>query len=196
MLSSVSLTSPAAAGEFVRWDDAFDATELAAIEKYGDSLTRQKADVSNAHANYGDLHIRVTNLAWMYRAPEAAWLYQRLEEMVLRLNAEFFRYDLFGLAEGLQYTVYDGSEGSHFDWHKDHVARGEPRKISLSLQLSEGSAYEGCDLQLQADGDIQNAPRSRGTLIAFPSYALHRVTPIRKGVRKSLVVWAAGPEFR
>ncbi len=76
----------------------------------------------------------------------------------------------------------DGSEGGHFDWHKDHGnTREEPRKISLSLQLSQGNAYEGCDLQLQSAGHIQTAPRSRGALIAFPSYALHRVTPIQRG---------------
>ena len=195
MLSSVCATSPAPAGEFVQWEDAFSAAELAAIEKYGDSLTRRKADLSGRRAGYDN--IRITHVAWIEREPATAWLYQRLEDIVLRLNAEFFRYELFGLAESLQYTVYDGSEGGHFDWHKDHGnTREEPRKISLSLQLSQGNAYEGCDLQLQSAGHIQTAPRSRGALIAFPSYALHRVTPIQRGVRKSLVIWAAGPEFR
>ena len=195
MLSSFSTTSPAPAGEFVLWEDAFSVGELTAIEKYGDGLTRQKADLSGRRADTDN--IRTTNVAWIERELQIAWLYQRLEDMVLRLNAEFFRYELFGLAESFQYTVYHGSEGGHFDWHKDHGnAREEPRKISLSLQLSQGNAYEGCDLQLQSAGHIQTAPRSRGTLIAFPSYALHRVTPIQAGARKSLVIWAAGPEFR
>ena len=195
MLSSLSTTSPAPAGECVLWEDAFSAAELTAIEKYGDSLARQKADLSGRRAGYDD--IRITDVAWIERAPQIAWLYQRLEDIVLRLNAEFFRYELFGLAENLQYTVYHGAEGGHFDWHKDHGnVQEEPRKISLSLQLSQGDAYEGCDLQLQSAGHIQTAPRTRGTLIAFPSYVLHRVTPIRTGARKSLVMWAAGPEFR
>jgi PKHD-type hydroxylase len=195
MLSSLSATSPAPAGEFVLWEDAFSAAELTAIEKYGDGLTRQKADLSGRRAGYDD--IRITDVAWIEREPAIAWLYQRLEDMVLRLNAQFFRYELFGLAKGFQYTVYHGSEGGHFDWHKDHGnAWEEPRKISLSLQLSQGDAYEGCDLQLQSAGHIQTAPRSRGTLIAFPSYSLHRVTPISSGTRKSLVVWVTGPEFQ
>jgi PKHD-type hydroxylase len=104
---------------------------------------------------------------------------------------------LHGLAESLQYTIYHGAEGGHFDWHRDQGdAHEEPRKISLSLQLSDGSSYEGCALELHSSGGVQAAPRKRGTLIAFPSYVLHRVTPIRSGIRKSLVVWAAGPEFR
>jgi PKHD-type hydroxylase len=182
-------------GEFVQWDDVLSAAELAAIEKYGDSLTPQKAELSGGRAGYDD--IRITHVAWIARNAETAWLYQRLEDIVLRLNSAFFRYELFGLAESFQYTVYHGSQGSHFDWHKDHGnAREEPRKISLSLQLSDGAFYEGCDLELHAGGEIQTVPRRRGTLIAFPSYVLHRVTPIRKGVRKSLVIWAAGPQFR
>lgn len=195
MLSSVLAAAPVSAGEFVQWDDAFSAAELAAIEKYGDSLTPQKADLSDIRTGYDD--IRITTVAWIEREPETVWLHQRLEEIVLRLNAEFFRYELFGLSEKFQYTVYNGPEGSHFDWHRDngnvHV---EPRKISLSLQLSDGAAYQGCDLELHSAGHVQTAPRTRGTLIAFPSYVLHRVTPIRSGVRKSLVIWAAGPEFR
>lgn len=176
MLSSVLATSPAPAGEFVRWDDAFSAAELAAIERYGDGL--------------------ITNVAWIERKPATAWLYQRLEELVLRLNAEFFRYELFGLSESFQYTINDSSEGGHFDWHKDHGNDRAPRKISLSLQLSDGNAYQGSDLELHSGCQVQAAPRTRGTLIAFPSYVLRRVTPTRSGVRKSLLAWAVGPEFR
>ena len=72
----------------------------------------------------------------------------------------------------------------------------EPRKISLSLQLTDPSCYRGCDLVLEAGDGPYSAERTRGTLIAFPSYVLHRVTPIESGIRKSLVIWVAGPEFR
>ncbi len=72
----------------------------------------------------------------------------------------------------------------------------EPRKLSLSLQLSDPARYQGCDLELSYGDGVQQAPRSRGTVIAFPSYVLHRVTPIASGTRKSLVIWASGPDFR
>jgi PKHD-type hydroxylase len=51
-------------------------------------------------------------------------------------------------------------------------------------------------LQTHVGKEIASAPRERGTVIAFPSYVLHRVTPITSGVRKALVVWAMGPKFR
>ena len=194
MLASRLATLPAPAGLYVMWQEAFSNAELDAIEAYGDSLAQQKADLSGKRATYDT--IRITNVAWIERGAQTAWLYQRLEQMVLQLNEQFFRYELYGLSESFQYTVYHGAQGGHFDWHKDHGnAREEPRKISLSLQLSQSDDYEGCDLELQGD-HVQAAPRSRGTLIAFPSYMLHRVTPIVSGIRKSLVVWAAGPEFR
>ena len=195
MLSLLPATSPVSAGEFVLWEDAFSTAEIDAIEKYGDGLTQQKADLSGRRAGYDN--IRITNVAWIERNSETSWLTARLEEIVLRLNSQFFGYELYGLAESFQYTIYHGGEGGHFDWHKDHGnAQEEPRKISLSLQLSDSSSYEGCALELHSSGSVQAAPKKRGTLIAFPSYVLHRVTPIRSGMRKSLVVWAAGPEFR
>jgi PKHD-type hydroxylase len=66
----------------------------------------------------------------------------------------------------------------------------------LSLQLSNPSDYQGCDLQVRAGNQIDTAPLARGTLIAFPANVLHQVTPIESGTRKALVVWAVGPEFR
>ena len=73
---------------------------------------------------------------------------------------------------------------------------GKPRKLSLSVQLTDPSQYEGCDLQFQVSDKVGVAPRKRGTVIAFPSFFLHRVTPIISGTRKALVAWATGPEFR
>jgi PKHD-type hydroxylase len=115
----------------------------------------------------------------------------------MQINAEFYSFDLFGLEPGFQYTIYDGAEGGHYDWHVDLGGHDvEFRKISLSLQLTDPSDYQGCDLILQAGSGPFGAERARGTLIAFPSYVLHRVTPIQAGIRKSLVIWVAGPPFR
>jgi len=68
--------------------------------------------------------------------------------------------------------------------------------VTISLQLSGPDDYEGCELQVRAGNKIDVAPKERGTLIAFPANVLHQVTPIRSGLRRSLVVWAVGPEFR
>jgi PKHD-type hydroxylase len=177
------------------WKDAFTPKEVDAIVAYGDSLAPMKAEIAG-RKHHTD-HLRITRVAWMERKPEIQWLHARLEEMVLRINAQFFNFDLFGLNEAFQYTVYEGAEGGHYGWHVDVGERNyEPRKISLSLQLSDPSGYQGGDLMLQAGDGEYKAEKARGALIAFPSFVLHRVMPVTSGTRKSLVIWVAGPEFR
>lgn len=179
----------------VVWKDAFTPREVDAIVAYGDQLAPMKAELAGRSESADDQ--RITRVAWMERKPGIEWLHARLEEMVLRINAEFYRYDLYGLKEAFQYTIYEGAEGGHYGWHVDVGERNyEPRKISLSLQLSEPSDYEGGELVLEAGAGPQLAEKARGTLIAFPSFVLHRVVPVTSGIRKSLVIWVAGPEFR
>jgi PKHD-type hydroxylase len=190
--------SPVLSGALVAWQGLFNDAELDAIAGLGDTLALEKAELSAAGQGYENL--RRTLVAWVERKPETDMLYRRIEEAVLALNARFFRFDLSGLAS-FQYALYGGPEGGHFDWHKDYGRdpsdpTREPRKLTLSLQLSDPSDYQGCDLQVRAGNQIDIAPRARGTLVAFPANVLHQVTPIRSGVRKALVVWAVGPEFR
>jgi PKHD-type hydroxylase len=179
-------------GPIAVWKDLFAPKELDAIEAYGDSLMPERA------GTVGDVeHGRITRIAWILRKPEMEWLFAKLEKAVLEINAQFYSFDLFGLEQAFQYTIYDGAEGGHYDWHVDLGGHDtEFRKISLSLQLTEPSRYEGCDLVLQAGSGPFNAERARGTLIAFPSYVLHRVTPVQSGIRKSLVIWVNGPPYR
>ena len=183
-------------GGTVAWQGLFGAAELDRLERLCDSLVLEQARLTGD----GDVSIRATKVAWVYRQPETEDLYRKMEEIVLRLNAEHFRSDLSGLT-ALQYAVYSDAEGGYFDWHNDYGRDRndpgqEPRKLTLSLQLSDADAYEGCDLQVRAAHPVDVAPRQRGALVAFRATALHRVTPITRGVRKSLVAWAAGPEYR
>jgi PKHD-type hydroxylase len=174
-------------------EDVFTPAELDAIEQLGDRLVQRQATIKSGQLNAA---IRVTRIAWITPEPEHRQLFARVGAAVQRLNAEFFRFDVKEL-EPMQYTVYQHSEGGHYGWHVDcGVNNPAPRKLSLSLQLSDPASYEGCDLQFQFGPAIDTAPRTRGALIAFPSFYLHRVTPVVSGTRKALVIWANGPEFR
>jgi PKHD-type hydroxylase len=162
-------------------------------------LPQQQAALTGDKAGY-DNSIRRTRVAWLERNAQTYAFYRRMEEIVLGLNRQFFQFDLSGLAP-MQYAVYHASEQGHFDWHTDYGReRGheqhEPRKLSLSLQLSQPSQYQGGELQAQIRSKVETASKTRGALIAFPSYVLHRVTPVTFGARKSLVIWALGPEYR
>jgi PKHD-type hydroxylase len=183
-------------GGMVVWRNLFTPKELEALEQQCDALVLEEAKLNT----YGVHPIRTTKVAWVTRTPQTEDLYHRMEAIVLRLNAEHFRADLSGLST-MQYAVYRESESGYFDWHSDYGRdRGdpgqEPRKLTLSLQLSDGASYDGCDLEARAVHPLDVAPRARGTLVAIRSNVLHRVTPITRGVRKSLVAWATGPEYR
>jgi PKHD-type hydroxylase len=184
-------------GGALEWHGLFGVAELDRLERHCDGLALEQARVTGDGYN----SIRTTKVAWVHRNSEATEnLYRKMEEIVLRLNAEHFRSELSGLTT-LQYAVYSQSEAGYFDWHIDYGRdpndpTQEPRKITLSLQLSDATSYDGCDLEVRAAHLIDVAPRQRGALVAFRANALHRVTPITRGIRKSLVAWAAGPEYR
>lgn len=183
-------------GGSVSWRGLFSPAQLDALEALCDGLPLEPARLTGQST----ASIRTTRVAWLHRNAQTEDLYLRMEAVVLRLNADLFHFDLTGLTT-MQYAVYRQDEAGYFDWHNDYGRyRGdpgqEPRKITLSLQLSDGGAYDGCDLEVRAAHPVDVAPRERGALMAFRANALHRVTPVTRGVRKSLVIWAAGPEFR
>jgi PKHD-type hydroxylase len=114
-----------------------------------------------------------------------------------QLNGQYYRFDLYGFLEDFQYTVYLGGEAGHYDWHIDAGASTvSPRKLSLVLQLSDPSEYEGGELQFMTSSGITTVRKEKGFVVAFPSYTLHRVTPVTSGIRKTIVVWITGPAFR
>ena len=70
------------------------------------------------------------------------------------------------------------------------------RKVSVIVQLSDTSEYKGGELQINTGGQIKTIPKVKGSVVIFPSYLLHRVTPVTTGLRKSLVLWAGGGHYK
>jgi PKHD-type hydroxylase len=106
----------------------------------------------------------------------------------------WFKYDLFGLVDEIQFAKY--SVGDGFGWHLDAGGgQTSTRKLSMSVQLCDGDEYAGGDLELCACPQL-DPRRRRGTIIVFPSFLAHQVTPVIRGTRYSLVAWAHGPTFK
>ena len=123
---------------------------------------------------------------------ETAWLYRRISDL-FEVSNQWYRYRIAAIAEPLLYCEYL-CEGK-FDWHVDcGEAPTGTRKLSLSIQLSGASEYEGGGLEFAPNGELHNA-RSVGTAVVFPSFTWHRITSVAWGVRRSLVAWAHGPTF-
>jgi predicted 2-oxoglutarate/Fe(II)-dependent dioxygenase YbiX len=125
-----------------------------------------------------------------------AWLYDRIWAAAQECNRQFFCVDLKGVEANIQLARYDSSEQGFYDWHTDFAGLRPLRKISVSIQLSRPDEYEGGDLELLYGNQPQPMDKARGAFIAFPSFLLHRVTPVIRGTRWSLVAWVLGDRWR
>ena len=172
------------------WDCFLTIEECKKIIKYANFLNSKiKATVRSE-----DIESRESEVTWMPPSEEIRWLYERLTSTIIKLNNQFFHFDLFGIIEPLQFTNYKSPKGK-FDMHVDSSYNTVIRKLSVSIQLTNPKKYKGGDLNLYLDRKKITMKKEQGCLIVFPSYVLHEVTPIIKGERNSLVVWTTGKSF-
>lgn len=180
---------------FVSWTDTFSEDQLKNIVEYLDTLPKEPGTVDGGN---DDGVVRKSSVAWVSNdSPQASELYDRMAFIARSINSKFFGFDLFGFVEDMQYTVYEGNEQGHYTWHMDFSDTSpSSRKLTLVLQLSSPEDYEGGELQTLTSYNEQTIDKKLGLVAAFPSWTLHRVTPVTKGIRKTLVIWVAGPQFR
>lgn len=119
---------------------------------------------------------------------DSEWIYKLLADRVGRMNQFGYDFDLSGIYGDLQLLEYN--EGGHYDWHMD-IGPGiaAHRKLSIIVQLSNPDEYEGGEVRFKASEKEHILPKDQGLLCVFPSYILHKVEPITKGKRYSLVTW-------
>ncbi len=144
-----------------------------------------------------DEEYRRSKISWIPKIENFKWLYEKVGIMVNEANENLWNFDLVGMTEQFQYTEYDQNYKGHYDWHMD-VGNGDTskRKITLVLQLSDPSEYEGGELQFMISKDIITFSREKGSVVCFPSFFMHRVKPVTRGNRKSLPIFISGPPFR
>ena len=138
--------------------------------------------------------VRECRIAWLY-GNDIDFAFRRVTDAVIDVNNKFFNFDLFGLAEGFQFTRYD-APSDHYGMHIDKVLHREVRKLSLTIQLSDPSDYDGGELALQFGSTPELPTNEQGKMVVFPSYTLHEVRPVTRGTRYSLVAWVTGKPFK
>ena len=111
--------------------------------------------------------------------------------------------------ESMQFTIY--KKNQHYDWHADNLERaydedhhpnyrGKIRKLSLGVSLTDPKKYEGGEFYFKFG--IEKMPtkisafKKQGSVIVFPSFVYHKVTPVTKGTRYSLINWSLGAPWR
>ena len=177
------------------FSSAFTLNELSKIKEIGDKTSKQVAVVGGGEDGGVVSDYRKSEIGWIDEIPETEWLYSKIADYANTANKEMWNFDIWGYHDALQYTTYYG-DGGHYDWHADLGPAISNRKLSVVLQLSDPSEYEGGDLQMNPGGNILTVEKGVGTLCFFPSFLLHRVTPLTSGVRKSLVTWLCGANLR
>ena len=164
----------------------------------GRNEPKQNAEVGNKQGVTGgviDTQTRTSHISWIpfSKTPE---MYKDIENIMKTTNGNHFGFDGMQITEMAQYTEYP--EGGFYEWHVDNdvnCAHEPPvRKISMTLLLSPENEFEGGDLELMAEGKI--AKIKQGHAVFFASFIRHRVKPVTRGRRQSLVMWFGGTPFK
>jgi PKHD-type hydroxylase len=141
--------------------------------------------------------VRDSNICWLDQTDDLNWLFTKIAQNCLEVNKIFFKFDLNGISESLQFTNYkapSGKYGKHIDCSGSGATPS--RKLSITIQLTDPNEYEGGELFLYDSEKPTIMDKEQGSLIVFPSYILHEVKPVTKGERNSLVCWVTGKPFR
>ena len=173
----------------------FTPEQCQLIINAGRAEPQETAQVGGGAAGTIDTKVRTSHISWIpfKKMPE---MYKTIETLMHKTNNNHFGFEGMQLTEPAQYTEYPS--GGFYDWHidSDVDCKNEPpvRKISMTCLLSHESEFEGGGLELMSDGKI--ARPKQGQAIFFASFIRHRVIPISKGVRKSLVMWFGGTPLK
>jgi len=198
MLYPIPPRNSAGKDDTAYWEGFFSEEELNTILSLSEWHQPQEAIVGALKSEVVDKNIRRSQVSWLYVTPETEWIWSRVAKTIAEVNRTFFRLDLTGCYEPMQLSMYKHSNEGFYDWHVDAspYSKHVPRKLSMSLLLSDPSEFEGGDLQAQLSNETKTLENKKGRAWFFPSYVLHRVTPVTKGIRRSLVLWVGGPEFK
>ena len=142
--------------------------------------------------------VRTSQVAWLRRTHDTDWLYARLAAVAQEARDAYYPFHLSGFWEPLQVSRYIGSDRGHYSEHKDlGPGATSVRKLSLVCLLSPRSEFGGGTLRMLGKSHSDKACHelSQGTVIAFPAWELHAVSPVTRGERASLVAWVCGPPF-
>tara|TARA_R100001377_G_scaffold84015_1_gene66668 strand:+ start:1785 stop:2417 length:633 start_codon:yes stop_codon:yes gene_type:complete len=178
---------------------------LAVTGNYGKKKKLNKDDINNLKKK------RDSNVSWL----NDTWIYKEIQPYIHQANSSAgwnFEWDR---SEMCQFTKYKLNQ--YYDWHCDSWEKpyekkgpenGKIRKLSVTCQLTDGSDYEGGELEFDFrnyDPHVRDQFKHlrqakeilpKGSIIVFPSHVWHRVKPVTSGVRYSLVLWNLGYPFK
>ena len=191
----------------------------AVITEAFDDLLKLEDSASDGLVDGDDLNKKIRD-SKVYFMSSSNWLGGLIWYYIQQANEKNFRYDLTDFDNGqMQYTIY--GKDQFYTWHRDQdidtayeckvfpssggntaedkvMLMGEHvRKLSFSLQLNGSNDYKGGELEIEDNAsNLHEMEKAQGNLTIFDSRLRHRVNPVSKGVRRSLVGWVVGPRWR
>jgi len=188
---------------YVYWNNAFSNEEITNIENYMryDTDGAKPATVFNQNESVENI-ARKSQVYFFHKNKKTSWFFDKLNYYIDQLNNDYYNFDLNGY-DSVQYTEYHSSVLGKYDWHMDTFIGGEipnneidTRKLSVIVMMSDPNKdFAGGKFELNSGAEAE-VPMEKGKLIMFPSFLLHRVTPVTQGIRKTLVTWVVGPKFK
>tara|TARA_R100000353_G_scaffold27165_2_gene22882 strand:+ start:1042 stop:1656 length:615 start_codon:yes stop_codon:yes gene_type:complete len=182
------------------------------VIKYCKSLKSKKGLVGTKGKDVRkDVKVRDSNIVFT----SERWIYRQIHPFIHSANRNAGWNFHWNFSEPIQFTEY--KKGQYYDWHYDmfkdpfnapdnNNLNKKVRKLSAVISLSDGNKYEGGDLEFyygdsrfrknkKSDFEIPKEMRNKGSIIVFPAFVFHRVTPVTKGTRHSLVNWNVGNPY-
>lgn len=179
------------------WDNVFTEMELNLITNYLSNVKLEKGRIGN---NEGIINTTTRNsdVNFFSCNSDTNWIFNKFNFIISSINDQFYNFDLEGY-DAIQYSEYKSSEKGEYDFHMDtglDVSDILPRKLSLAMLLNDN--FEGGEFQINPGTEkyAMTVETKKNRAILFPSFLIHRVAPVTKGIRKSLVIWTLGPKFR
>ncbi len=186
----------------IYWENFLSDDDIEKIHshiKYFDGNTTGKSEIGKGKISNGiiNLELRNNDIIWIGEIKETKWLFDKIKNAVSNANNLIYKFELIG-AEPFQYSIYDMKEKAHYDWHNDILIDENKhlRKLTMSILLSDTSEYEGGSFLFSPEGKPFEMEQKKGRLILFPSWIPHKINPVIKGKRISLVTWFYGKAFK
>jgi PKHD-type hydroxylase len=158
----------------------------------------QPATIGFENGFHEDKQIRRSVIKWLQPDGADSDIAAKMMKFVKQANRSTFGFDIDTLYD-LQFTEYHAADDGCYNWHQDTwFENPDPtdRKISVVIQLSNPNDYEGGQFEFFGSIDLFDTFLPQGSVLIFPSFMPHRVTPVTKGIRRSLVSWVEGPKWR
>lgn len=175
--------------------DLFKPEECDKIKKIGELREFTKAKMGSPGKTHEDSAYRDTDVSWIQPDEKNIWMFHRIDELVAYLNFTHFQKQLVCFDQ-FQYSKY--KEGGHYKYHSDVIPNpqnGLFRKLSIVVMLSDEDEYEGGVFNFIPHGNVDDPVRvklKKGQILIFDSTMIHKVEPVTKGKRITLVTWALG----